>query len=43
MIKIYYHVYGIDDVDEIIDEQLALLNKINDLIQIIEDLKNEKI
>jgi hypothetical protein len=31
MIKIYYHVYGIDNVDEIIDEQLTLLNKINNL------------
>ena len=34
MIKIYYHVYGIDDVDEIIDEQLALLNKINEPFKI---------
>lgn len=30
MIRIYYHVYAIDNVDEIIDEQLALLNKINE-------------
>ncbi len=30
MIKIYYHVYGIDDVDKIIDEQIELLNKIKE-------------
>ena len=30
MIKIYYHVYGIDNVNEIIDEQLTLLNKIKE-------------
>ena len=28
MIKIYYHVYGIDNVEEIVDEQLILLNEI---------------
>jgi hypothetical protein len=30
MIRIYYHVYGIDDVDKIIDEQLTLLNEIKE-------------
>jgi len=30
MIRIYYHVYGIDNVDEIIDEQLALLEAIEE-------------
>lgn len=30
MIRIYYHVYGIDNVEEIIDEQLALLNTIKE-------------
>jgi hypothetical protein len=30
MIRIYYHVYGIDNVDEIVDEQLSLLNAIKE-------------
>jgi hypothetical protein len=30
MIRIYYHVYGVDDVDKIIDEQLTLLNEIKE-------------
>lgn len=30
MIRIYYHVYGVDNVDEIIDEQLASLNEIKE-------------
>jgi hypothetical protein len=30
MIRIYYHVYGIDGVDKIIDEQLTLLNEIKE-------------
>jgi hypothetical protein len=30
MIRIYYHVYGINNVDEIIDEQLTLLNQIKE-------------
>jgi hypothetical protein len=30
MIRIYYHVYGIDNVDEIVDEQLLLLNAIKE-------------
>jgi hypothetical protein len=30
MIRIYYHVYGIDNVDQIIDEQLTLLNEIKE-------------
>ena len=30
MIRIYYHVYGIDGVDTIIDEQLTLLNSIKE-------------
>jgi len=30
MIRIYYHVYGIDGVDTIIDEQLTLLNAIKE-------------
>jgi hypothetical protein len=30
MIRIYYHVYGVDDVEKIIDEQLTLLNKIEE-------------
>jgi hypothetical protein len=30
MIKIYYHVYGINGVDEIIDEQLTSLNEIKE-------------
>ena len=30
MIRIYYHVYGIDNVDKIVDEQLSLLNAIKE-------------
>jgi hypothetical protein len=30
MIRIYYHVYGIDNVEKIIDEQLTLLNEIKE-------------
>ena len=30
MIRIYYHVYGINNVDEIVDEQLSLLNAIKE-------------
>ena len=30
MIRIYYHVYGIDGVDKIIDEQLTSLNEIKE-------------
>jgi len=30
MIRIYYHIYGIDDVDEIIDEQLTSLKAIEE-------------
>ena len=30
MIRIYYHVYGINNVDDIIDEQLTLLNQIKE-------------
>jgi hypothetical protein len=30
MIRIYYHVYGVDDVDKIIDEQLTLLNEMKE-------------
>jgi len=30
MIRIYYHIYGIDNVDEIVDEQLSLLNAIKE-------------
>jgi hypothetical protein len=30
MIRIYYHVYGINGVDEIIDEQLTSLNEIKE-------------
>ena len=30
MIRIYYHVYAVDGVEEIIDEQLTLLDKIKE-------------
>jgi hypothetical protein len=37
MIRIYYHVYGIDNVDEIVDEQLSLLNaKLAHLRELVE-------
>lgn len=30
MIRIYYHIYGVDNVDEIVDEQITLLNTIKE-------------
>lgn len=43
MIRIYYHVYGIDNVDEIIDEQLTLLNKIKEPFKLMVGLSVSEI